>query len=76
MKRKNYSPFPTCYAYPMEHLLLPRLVSGDCPACLGTEIVVKTIQPDGISYEGYCPGCGVDLAGTLIDGAMRAVVLK
>ncbi len=57
-------------------LPLPRLVSGNCPACSSTEIVVKTIHPDGMNYEGYCPGCGVDLAGALIEGAIRVVGLK
>jgi len=55
---------------------LPRLVNGNCPECDGTEIVVKKIQPDGTTYEGYCPGCGIDIVGALIDGATRAVVLN
>src|SRR5580698_3677549 len=67
--------FPNCYACRMEHPPLPRLVSGNCPACSSSEIVVKTIEPDGISYAGYCPGCGVDLSGALVDGANSAVVL-
>jgi hypothetical protein len=50
--------FLKLHACLMEHLPLPRLVSGNCPACLSAEIVVKIIGPDGISYEGYCPGCG------------------
>jgi hypothetical protein len=78
VKRNKYLS-PECYAIAMEQRLplrLPRLVSGNCPACSSTEIVVKTIQPDRITYEGYCPGCGVDLAGALINGAIKAVVLK
>jgi hypothetical protein len=55
---------------------LPRLVSGNCPNCSSTEIIVKTIYPDGTNYEGYCPGCGIDIVGALINGMTRAVVLK
>jgi hypothetical protein len=55
---------------------LPRLVSGNCPNCSSTEIIVKTIHPDGTNYEGYCPGCGIDIVGALISGTTRAVVLK
>jgi hypothetical protein len=55
---------------------LPRLVSGNCPNCSSTEIIVKTIHPGGSNYEGYCPGCGIDIAGTLISGTTRAIVLK
>jgi hypothetical protein len=58
----------------MEHL--PRVVSGNCPEYSSTEIVVKKIDPDGINYEGYCPGCGVDIVGALVNGATRAVVLE
>jgi len=59
----------------LEHLLLPRLVSGDCPTCPSTEIVVKAIRPHGLSYEDTALAVAW-IAGTLIDGAMRAVVLK
>jgi hypothetical protein len=55
---------------------LPRLVSGNCPNCSSTEIIVKTIHSDGTNYEGYCPGCGIDVVGALINGTTRAVVLK
>jgi hypothetical protein len=55
---------------------LPRLVSGNCPNCSSTEIIVKTIHPDGSNYEGYCPGCGIDILGTLINGTTKAVVHK
>jgi hypothetical protein len=55
---------------------LPRLVSGNCPNCSSTEIIVKTIYPDRTNYEGYCPGCGIDIVGALINGMTRAVVLK
>src|ERR1700722_16549302 len=55
---------------------LPRLVSGNCPNCSSTEIIVKTVDPDGSNYEGYCPGCGIDIVGTLISGTTKAVVLK
>jgi hypothetical protein len=55
---------------------LPRLVSGNCPNCSSTEIIVKTVHPDGSNYEGYCPGCGIDIVGTLISGTTKAVVLK
>jgi hypothetical protein len=55
---------------------LPRLVSGNCPNCSSTEIIVKTIHSDGTNYEGYCPACGIDIAGALISGTTRAVVLK
>jgi hypothetical protein len=55
---------------------LPRLVSGNCPNCSSTEIIIKTIHPDGTNYEGYCPGCGGDIVGALISGTTRAVVLK
>ena len=55
---------------------LPRLVSGNCPNCSSTEIIVKMVHPDGSNYEGYCPGCGIDIVGTLISGTTKAVVLK
>jgi predicted RNA-binding Zn-ribbon protein involved in translation (DUF1610 family) len=55
---------------------LPRLVSGNCPNCSSTEIIVKTIHLDGTNYEGYCPACGGDIVGALISGTTRAVVLK
>jgi hypothetical protein len=74
--RRNILPPQNATLVGMEPLPLPRLASGNCPACSSTEIVVKTIQPDGINYEGYCPGCGVDLAGALIDGAIALVVLR
>ena len=54
---------------------LPRLVSGKCPDCPSTEIVVKEIDLDGTSYEGYCVHCGIDVFGALISAA-QAVVLK
>jgi hypothetical protein len=55
---------------------LPRLVSGNCPNCSSAEIIVKTVDTDGTNYEGYCPGCGIDIVGTLINGMTKAVVLK
>jgi hypothetical protein len=54
---------------------LPRLVSGKCPDCPSTEIIVKEIDLDGTSYEGYCLHCGVDVFGALIS-TDRAVVLR
>jgi hypothetical protein len=45
---------------------LPRLVTGNCQNCSSTEIVVKRIAPDGKTYEGYCPACGIDSFGALI----------
>jgi hypothetical protein len=53
---------------------LPRLVSGKCQNCSSTEIVVKKIASDGQTYEGYCPSCGVDTFGALIQDN-QAVVL-
>jgi hypothetical protein len=34
--------------------------TGNCQNCSSTEIVVKRIAPDGKTYEGYCPSCGID----------------
>ncbi|MGD0135333.1 MAG: hypothetical protein ABSE57_25080 [Bryobacteraceae bacterium] len=55
---------------------LPHLVRGNCPDCPSTEIIVKEIDQDGTSYEGYCLHCGVDVFGALISGTDRAAVLK
>jgi hypothetical protein len=54
----------------------PRLVSGTCPSCQSNEIIIKTTDDVGTDFAGYCPRCGADISGALLDGVARAIVAQ